>query len=196
MLILLGFWSYLWGIETIFSKSIYMTTRWFWSYLWGIETLFGERKFFQLFQVLILPMRDWNIFTKTSIVLPFFCFDLTYEGVKLWWIQRNRRTWRTFWSYLWGIEIPRLYTRQSDDERFDLTYEGLKLIIGFFCIGSPPGFDLTYEGLKSKALCSPIPPSKVLILPMRDWNPSMPISFKALLISFWSYLWGIEMYLI
>ena len=52
------------------------------SYLWGIETIFMKNRVFNLCQVCILPMRDWN----NSIFAFTWYRDtrlyLTYEGLK------------------------------------------------------------------------------------------------------------------
>ena len=99
--------------------------------------------------VLILPMRDWNPFWP-SIMLSNHA---------------------SFWSYLWGIEIPfRLPSICCSFRRFDLTYEGLKSDIAVKLRTCVRGFDLTYEGLK--------------------FPRSERTQFANCL--FWSYLWGIE----
>ena len=63
---------------------------------------------------------------------------------------------------------------EGGDQSFDLTYEGLKCIQSFRFPLSFLCFDLTYEGLKYL----------------------VHISFRQHIIRFWSYLWGIEIWLI
>ena len=122
------------------------------------------------FYVLILPMRDWNSSKgltasnmSSVLILPM-------------------RDWNKYVSLI----------RIVSPNRFDLTYEGLKFEIAFWCLQFKLSFDLTYEGLKSFQTTNLDSFCFVLILPMRDWNmidgsaPGFPNS------SFWSYLWGIE----
>ena len=52
-------------------------------------------------------------------------------------------------------------------------------------------FDLTYQGLKLPYFFWNLLDNFVLILPMRDWN-HVERQYAALLATFWSYLWGIE----
>ena len=79
-----SFWSYLWGIETPPFRNQTLPKLPFWSYLWGIETICFcvqsdivflsfdltyeglKHKHINFYLsthfVLILPMRDWNLF--------------------------------------------------------------------------------------------------------------------------------------
>ena len=144
----------------------------FWSYLWGIETT--TRKAFPSMNgpVLIVPMRNWNHLPSPPVVSYKICFDRTYEELKpepplplINWLAE-------FWSYLWGIETP--FNRHGAGRlllRFDRTYEELKPLPVL------PGY--SFRG-------------GVLIVPMRNWNPPVPVRFSPLSCRFWSYLWGIE----
>ena len=123
----------------------------------------------------------------------------------------------TFWSYLWGIEIPVLsyypYFRLCV---LILPMRDWNSALNEEVTNVGTRFDLTYEGLKSESWNGYDVPVVVLILPMRDWNYSSWISFKPLIsvlilpmrdwnilqswhsrrrTLFWSYLWGIETFL-
>ncbi len=56
----LGFWAYLWGIETLLPAPSLANIALFWAYLWGIETVLRSPVWRPVRQVLSLPMRNWN----------------------------------------------------------------------------------------------------------------------------------------
>ena len=76
------FWSYLWGIEICQAKPLHKSSlqRFDLTYeglKYGYIATVAEFGF-----VLILPMRDWNIFFFIKNISIVFRFDLTYEGLK------------------------------------------------------------------------------------------------------------------
>ena len=167
----LGFWSYLWGIETSHIAPANVRSFLFWSYLWGIET-HQRRLADNPINVLILPMRNWNMLDHANqnpyhmvLILPMrnlnFSTGLSIRMPNsfwsyLWGIETTDRRGKVafpigFWSYLWGIETRKSLKTPTTCPRFDLTYEELKLI---FVTGN------------TKVLV-------VLILPMRNWNPAL-----------------------
>ena len=123
-----SFWSYLWGIE-IQNHSTNIPTfviRFDLTYEGlkytengiiefdkiSFDLTYEGLKLFLLFfrhifisSVLILPMRDWNMTSIRPGKPAMTCFDLTYEGLKFDNLSSNTRVSRSFWSYLWGIEI-------------------------------------------------------------------------------------------
>ena len=186
----------------------------FWSYLWGIEI-----KKVNSF-VAKNPCFDLTYEGLKSFPIPHherleYCFDLTYEGLKYlsgrycgvrprdvlilpmrdWNRQETCRLKGTPRVLIlpmrdWNTKPNKQKTKHNP--RFDLTYEGLKLIEhekNFWenhvlilpmrdwnsVILQPSNnsgfcFDLTYEGLKYRITPPTFPSSSVLILPMRDWN--------------------------
>ena len=149
MLILLGFWSYLWGIETegtirgwLDNPEVLILPMRDWN---------GKNVFLikNASSVLILPMRDWNPFRPLSICcsFPFWSY--------LWGIETldGTRTYTAtpmFWSYLWGIET-RLWTTTL------YRWYSVVLIL--------PMRDWNIEVHDFFEIWI-----VVLILPMRDWN--------------------------
>ena len=165
-----GFWSYLWGIETIVRLFVYRDSRFrfdltyeglkrgtynwfksnvaeFWSYLWGIET-------------------------KSA---PYKTFS-TNE----------------FWSYLWGIETP-WFPNCGDLQKFVLilpmrdwnTHESNVCLVEFLFWSYLWGIETTnieMGGSKEKAFWSYL------------WGieTRMPRIVHIRMFKFWSYLWGIE----
>ena len=100
-------------------------------------------------QVLILPMRDWNYnFIPDFLLLSWFGFDLTYEGLKL--VKNN-----SFSVLIWG---------------FDLTYEGLKLASSWILSSVGSVLILPMRDWNSRWNGRNHSWTEVLILPMRDWN--------------------------
>ena len=102
---------------------------------------------------------------------------------------------REFWSYLWGIET--IIDDKSNEQliMFWSYLWGIETRLAFcvkFCIVS---FDLTYEGLKPTTCVRKPLDCYVLILPMRDWNYRWGCDDRGYR-RFWSYLWGIETYII
>ena len=123
------FWSYLWGIEIEIRSKEYLLHPCFDLTYEGLK--FQQKVRYELwtdcfdltyeglkfaspdsflwcgssFDLLILPMRDWNAFVRTWHFENFLCFDLTYEGLKCEYEGVEVHYTRTFWSYLWGIEI-------------------------------------------------------------------------------------------
>ena len=68
----MAFWSYLWGIETSSGLLPWSRIAGFWSYLWGIETPACGLKFLLMqVEVLIVPMRNWNLFWVNTLFKPF-----------------------------------------------------------------------------------------------------------------------------
>ena len=151
---------------------LWITHSQFWSYLWGIEIGKKICSFQHSVVVLILPMRDWNM--KVANLL------LQGEGVLILpmrdWNYKNTvksrciivvlilpmRDWNveTLLKYMTAEEVLILPMRDWNKTtqtpnlrllRFDLTYEGLKLLI--FTVHN-----------RNRII--------VLILPMRDWNSS------------------------
>ena len=164
-----AFWSYLWGIETsIIPNGLYKVQSFDRTYEelkpeppdsfppcgWSFDRTYEELKLRTLCvdfidnDVLIVPMRNWNLFPGPPDVLKI-----------------------RFWSYLWGIETSLSRARQTFHERFDRTYEELKLL----------------DAVRVRVILG-----QVLIVPMRNWNTasvSVPSTGNS---EFWSYLWGIE----
>ena len=186
MLILLGFWSYLWGIETLFKPQLIYSSRSFDLTYEGLKlqypppratfwiksfdlTYEGLKHCFRIWfwdeksSVLILPMRDWNTENESRKFQRGMCFDLTYEGLK-----------RALSKKVNPVTFS-----------FDLTYEGLKPSNPWWLLGDNRCFDLTYEGLKQR-ISFPIRDRRliVLILPMRDWNPGVLIPWPSSIASF------------
>ena len=120
------FWSYLWGIETLYCIIDNWLREMFWSYLWGIEILIITDGYFTFFMF-------WSYLWGIEITPTMFGMFL----------------FRKFWSYLWGIEIPSkevlshlfanvLILPMRDWNRFLLQFFDIDWL----------RFDLTYEGLK------------------------------------------------
>ena len=211
----------------------------FWSYLWGIETAWSRRSLRCSNIVLIVPMRNWNSCQSCKFPLSFgFRFDRTYEELKRVCGGGGRCCYVQFWSYLWGIEtrapepgarmvragfdrtyeelklglgashrwipsirfdrtyeelkLPHRLHRSIPRQRFDRTYEELKLASYGIQAIEDFGFDRTYEELKLNTCKRGLVRNKsVLIVPMRNWNLSR-IRRRREPAQFWSYLWGIE----
>ena len=118
------------GLKFVFFDQFLLSFFMFWSYLWGIEMNKAYEDLKVLEKVLILPMRDWNACLSIGLYIRQPRFDLTYEGLKLQLhipiptlldgfdltyegLKCNNRRFTSartfsFWSYLWGIEIPLL----------------------------------------------------------------------------------------
>ena len=135
-----SFWAYLWGIETNIPWNLFnFTSKCFWAYLWGIETCFfffhvsfplcfeptyEELKLCSVliispsYQVLSLPMRNWNsaIFCISSQVI--ICFEPTYEELKRVTNLCHFVNKYVFWAYLWGIETFKREDKVADSETF------------------------------------------------------------------------------
>ena len=171
MLILLGFRSYLWGIETTIRRVNSRHVSRFRSYLWGIETSedyvwgFWKRGFRSYL---------WGIETPNSKVSTKnrrASSDLTYEGLK---------------------HLYCLATFLSDSSS-DLTYEGLKLSFLanaiWRCVFRS---DLTYEGLK--LITDSISFWKLSLFRSYLWGieTCLRVLVSSRLLWFRSYLWGIE----
>ena len=143
----------------------------FWAYLWGIETPYHLFFMNHYIIVLSLPMRNWNYAQITLNWRSRFCFEPTYEELKLFMkkycggekcfvLSLPMRNWNQilqylherfagFWAYLWGIEtVAPLVSRLFQE--------------------------------------------KVLSLPMRNWNSELYYYHRHLSLAFWAYLWGIE----
>ena len=80
----MGFWAYLWGIETYSLHLVFSLTPVFWAYLWGIETQSAVQtshimnsSFEPTYEELKLPY-----VIKESVYIP--CFEPTYEELKRW----------------------------------------------------------------------------------------------------------------
>ena len=167
------------------------------------------------FFVCILPMRDWNRLGVTEFPeeLEFVSY---LWGIETWGIHRQRSGRKMFVSYLWGIETSILVINFEFHICLYLTYEGLKLGSEIrkadkkprVCIlpmrDWNPDFQFGRVWL-GRYVC---------ILPMRDWNiisttffvitsiglyltyeglkPVRNICVPWRLVSFVSYLWGIE----
>ena len=102
---LFTFWSYLWGIEICFSKSLSAMKSSFDLTYEGLKLTFQFFNFTRASAVLILPMRDWNREWYAKPKRKQSRFDLTYEGLKQ--------------------DVSCCGCNRYN--RFDLTYEGLKL---------------------------------------------------------------------
>ena len=149
---LVGFRSYLWGMETGHSSQPYSNLRQvsilpmrhgnppssqmagkpfrvFRSYLWGMETKTSSTGTCNDSRVSILPMRHGN----NSFFFYFWFLDLFRSY--LWGMETTLRlcsSLRTskFRSYLWGMETKRAREKVTPDvSRFDPTYEAWKLCI-------------------------------------------------------------------
>ena len=69
-------------------------------------------------KVLILPMRDWNTKAFLHLIAVARRFDLTYEGLKSMIGHTTNQPSRSFWSYLWGIEIEQRARCRAGDSVF------------------------------------------------------------------------------
>ena len=116
-------------------------------------------------------MRDWNQ-----------GYNQVYLRAEVFVLILPMRDWNTAIALYMGVRYL----------RFDLTYEGLKLIsiyVTFFTLFKVLILPMRDWNSKyfSRCSCS----LKVLILPMRDWNiRDTPRAIYP--DAFWSYLWGIE----
>ena len=143
------FLPYLWGIETIHSRSRY-ATRWkFLPYLWGIETSIialmqaeVRANFYPTYEELKLIIFLWH-FTQVSKFLPY-----------LWGIETNILR-RANWFIKWIFTLPmRNWNRISASPSrrsfryFYPTYEELKQGSGIYYRCSKYHFYPTYEELK------------------------------------------------
>ena len=186
-----SFWSYLWGIETKVKSVTVRPAEKFWSYLWGIETRISQ---VNISKKLGFDLTYEGLKRRNCLV----CYGVGFEfwsylwGIETREVKRMDFLDRVFWSYLWGIET------QKTPERFNSTVQVLILPMRdwnhwkkFQALLTHLRFDLTYEGLKLVSAIVLAAAKEVLILPMRDWNwfGKQRISEVA---SFWSYLWGIE----
>ena len=197
-----------------------------------------ETWYLRVFWVLIVPMRNWNMYSLAASIMSWITgFDRTYEELKPARARLQCSDFTRFWSYLWGIETRRFSPTFSAPLRFDRTYEELKLS-RVIRRGSCTGMFWSYLwGIETPAHTGPVmryvgfwsylwgietskagrnqessvdefwsylwgietvnaPPkspdrSEVLIVPMRNWNTSLP-SWYIFGGRFWSYLWGIE----
>ena len=99
-----SFWSYLWGIEMIWSLPFPIWQRSFDLTYEGLK--FYRRIFLSTSPafVLILPMRDWNFVNWYD---PTETFSVLILPMRDWNILSGKLSpdMSAFWSYLWGIEI-------------------------------------------------------------------------------------------
>ena len=102
--------------------------------------------------VFILPMRDWNKFVPYLVLRAFAVFilpmrDWNYSIIPYFSYSQK------FLSYLWGIEtIYGMSFWRTKITSFYLTYEGLKHEFNRMKEALQKRFYLTYEGLKLKRL--------------------------------------------
>ena len=54
--------------------------------------------------VFTVPMRNWNIASKSCFILSYTCFYSTYEELKLENVNEVEEAMIKFLQYLWGIE--------------------------------------------------------------------------------------------
>ena len=143
----------------------------FLSYLWGIETILRQLLNVVIYIIVfIVPMRNWNGNNLVYIDTTTPRFYRTYEELK---------------QNYWVIDT-------SSNLGFYRTYEELKPNIFCYIFTTSLCFYRTYEELK---LCQfvyiTVINFLVFIVPMRNWNCALNIIWHHLL-SFLSYLWGIE----
>ena len=131
------------------------------------------RKVLSALDVLILPMRDWNITSGNLYSRLHSSFWSYLWGIEIRLEKILNRRKKLFWSYLWGIEIEDVKQSGYINEKFWSYLWGIEIKIDFHThVSFFLCFDLTYEGLKST-------------IDGRTVMSNLP---------FWSYLWGIEMY--
>jgi len=91
-------------LKQIFFSSSYIYQLGLRAYLWGIETFFSSSSFLSLSCVASLPMRNWNKSnSKNNQNLLPGC-EPTYEELKLGRIYHELLLKTTLRAYLWGIE--------------------------------------------------------------------------------------------
>ena len=162
------FWSYLWGIETTkYNQRSDSQSRFDLTYegLKPLDRLELERTI----GVLILPMRDWNIFQPSTL------------QTKNWVLILPMRDWN------WTTSIFTMYRFF----RFDLTYEGLKFYIDAYlfstsCVLILPMRDWNFSKMSNG--------NSRFEFWSYLWGIEIRISppLLAAPLLFWSYLWGIE----
>ena len=163
-----GFSAYLWGIETPLGYTYKTDSPAFSAYLWGIETSDSCGSFCGSDKVFSVPMRNWNSYV-CLIFQPCIWFS----------------------AYLWGIETRRSRWWWNASNRFQRTYEELKLpaVSAFRLLFH--SFQRTYEELKPSRAAILSTSTVVFSVPMRNWNrPNFTLFLAVAMFS--AYLWGIE----
>ncbi len=145
---------------------------WFSAYLWGIETAPICSNVSPPAIVFSLPVRNWNLLRGYIFIIPFSCFQPTYEELKPCLPPSGPGVGPAFSAYLWGIETDISGLHQAFGPLFSAYLWGIETPLR-----------------SSAAIRGPL----VFSLPMRNWNPSgrSPVFWMSL---FSAYLWGIETY--
>jgi len=168
------FLSYLWGMETKKTWQYFILYKnWFLSYLWGMETIPTYTIAQILWLVLILPMRNGNIFIFSLSSVNTYTFLSYLWGMETLISIKLPCIYTKFLSYLWGMETLKKLKKMMRQRKSSYpTYEEWKLFKRF--VPNLDCFNSSYPTYEEWKL---------------GWFTILTV---VCVLPFLSYLWGME----